>query len=163
MGKPVIDLLRKLDWDVQTAKQAKLTGKINDVVWVIYARENFRIGVTFDELRAKQGLDIASELILRGGKLIRIQGGPEQHPFRAIGKLLFHYEKWYMFLSEHDGVSVISDTKQCRNCTPEQYIQHYHHVEAEQFSDYLNHYKQRPYIKRSRKPKPKPNEQGLLT
>jgi hypothetical protein len=161
--KPVVDLLRKLDWDVETAKQAKLTGKMPDVVWVIYARDNHRIGITFDEIRAKQGLDIASELKLRGGKVIRIQGGPAQHPFRAIGKLLFHYEDWNQFFNECDGVCVISDTnKPCRNCTPEQYIQFYHHLNTEQFNKYLNEYKKRPYIKRRRNPPPIADEQQPL-
>ena len=163
MGKPFVDCLRKLDCDIETAKEAHLTKKIPDVVWVIHARENHRIGITFDELRAKQGLDIASELKLRGGKVIRIQGGPEQHPFRAIGKLLFHFENWYEFLTASDGVCVISDTRPCRNCTPEQYIHRFHHMNTTQFTEYLKHYKQRPYKKRERRPKPIPDEQQPLT
>ena len=148
---------------METAQQAKLTSKIPDVEWVIHARDNHRIGITFDELKAKQGLDIASELKLRGGKVIRIQGGPEQHPFRAIGKLLFHYEDWYEFFYDYDGVCVISDTRRpCRTCTPEQYIQHYHHLDTEQFNKYLDEYKHRPYIKRRRKPKPIAEEQQPL-
>lgn len=156
--------MRKLDWDLETAEQAKLNRKIPDVQWVIYARENHRIGITFDELRAKQGLDIASELKLRGGKLIRIQGGPEQHPFRSVGKLLFHYEDWYKYFSDCEGVCVISDTnKPCRICTPEQYIQRYHHLNIAQFNEYLTAYKKRPYIRRIRKPKTITNEQQPLT
>jgi hypothetical protein len=157
-------LLNKLDWDIETAKQAKLTHKIPDVKWVIHARNHHRIGVTFDELRAKQGLDIASELTLRGGKLIRLQGGPGQHPYRAIGKLLFHYETWHNFLCDCDGVCVISDTNRpCRTCTPQQYIHRYHHLNTEQFNKYLDDYRKRPYIKRKRKPKPIPKEQTPLT
>lgn len=160
----MIDLLRKIEWDIETAKQAKLTGKIPDVIWVIHARDNHRIGITFDELRAKQGLEIASELQLRGGKVIRIQGGPSQHPFRAIGKLLFHYEEWGNFFEESDGLCVISDTNRpCRMCTPEEYLQIYHHLNAEQFKTYLNEYKKRPYVKRKRKARIVPLEQQPLT
>ena len=114
-------------------------------------------------MRAKQGLDIASELKLRGGKVIRLQGGPGQHPYRAIGKLLFHYEGWYKFLSDCEGVCVISDTNRpCRTCTPEQYVHRYHRLNTEQFNQYLDEYKKRPYIKRKQKPKPIAMEQPPL-
>ena len=115
-------------------------------------------------MRAKQGLDIASELKLRGGKVIRLQGGPGQHPYRAIGKLLFHYEGWYKFLSDCEGVCVISDTNRpCRTCTPEQYVHRYNRLNTEQFNQYLDEYKKRSYIKRKRKPKPIAMEQPPLT
>lgn len=137
--------------------------KIPDVRWVIYAREHHRTGITFDELRAQQGLDIASELKLHGGKVIRIQGGPEQHPYRSVGKLLFHYEDWYQFFKDSDGVCVISDTnKPCRLCNPEQYVQRYHHLNIEQFNEYLTAYKKRPIKKRKRKAKPIADEQQPL-
>ena len=141
-----------------------MNGKIPDVRWVIHAREQHRIGITFDELRAEQGLDIASEMKLRGGKLIRIQGGPEQHPYRSVGKLLFHYEDWRNFFVVHDGVCVISDTNRpCRNCIPEEYIQRYHRLNIKQFNEYLTEYKKRPYKKRKQKPKPVADEQQPLT
>jgi hypothetical protein len=152
-----------LGWDIETAQQANLTGKIDDVVWVIYARKHNRIGITFDKLRAEQGEKVARELRLNGGHVIRIQGGPEQNEYRAVGKLLFHLPEWYPFLTSNNGVSVISDvrTASCKNCTPEVYHQKYHHVDAEQFTEYLKKQKQKPYRPRPRKKKIAPEQQPL--
>lgn len=152
-----------LKWDVETALEAHLTGKIDDVVWVIYAREHDRIGITFDKLRAEQGEKIARELRLNGGQVIRIQGGPEQYKHRAVGKLLFHYPEWCPFLTSNNGVSVISDvrTASCRNYTPEEYHQKYHHTDAEQFTDYLKKRRDRPYRPRPRKKKIASEQQPL--
>ena len=151
----------KLGWDVETAEDADLTGSINDVVWVVHAREQGRIGITFDELRAEQGVKVCHELRKRGGKIIRIQGGPEQDKYRSIGKLLFHYPDWYYFLSYNDGVSVISDIgkQNCRNCTPEKYHQTYHKTDAEQFEKYIESKKQRRLKRKKRKRKLPPPEQ----
>jgi hypothetical protein len=151
-----------LGWDVETAQDAKLTGKIDDVDWVIHAREHNRIGITFDELKAQQGEKVSKELRLNGGRIIRIQGGPEQDKYRAVGKLLFHYSQWHPFLINNDGVSVISDTKLCRNYTPEEYHHKYHPIDAEQFTEYIRTWKQKPYRPRPQKEKPPPKEQGLL-
>ncbi|MBN1226781.1 MAG: DUF5615 family PIN-like protein, partial [Deltaproteobacteria bacterium] len=57
----VVDILYKLGWDIETAKDAGLTGKIDDTIWVIHARSNHRISLTFDELSKKQGEDISRE------------------------------------------------------------------------------------------------------
>ena len=64
---PVVDLLIKLGWDVETAEDAVLTGKIDDTIWVVYARQRDRIAITFDELKAEQGARVSCELRLRGG------------------------------------------------------------------------------------------------
>jgi len=153
----VIDLLLQLGWDVETAQQAGLTGKIDDVVWIRYAKKHGRIAITFDELKGQQGEKVSRELRQRGGNVLRVQGGPEQNKYRAVGKLLFHYPEWYPFLSASDGVSVISDVRRqsCRSYTPEQYHQHCHPVDAEQFTEYLKSRRQRkPYRPRKRKTKP---------
>ncbi|MBA7505275.1 hypothetical protein ES706_03941 [subsurface metagenome] len=165
VNQQVVDLLRQLGWDIETAQQANLTGKIDDVAWVIYAREHNRIAITFDELRAEQGERVARELRQNGGHIIRIQGGPEQDKYRAVGKLLFHYPDWYPFLTNNNGVSIIADvrTASCRNCTPEEYHQKYHPTDAEQFNRYLKKRKLRPYKPRPRKRKPPPDEQSILT
>lgn len=163
--KPVVDLLERLGWDVETAQDAGLTGKIDDVVWVVHARQHNRIGITFDELKAEQGEKISQELRLNGGRIIRIQGGPEQNKYRTVGKLLFHYPEWYPFLNNSNGVSVIADvrTQSCRNYTPEEYHHKYHPTNAEQFTEYIRAWRQKPYKPRPRKRKPPPDEQGLLT
>ena len=154
-----------MNWDVETACDASLTGKIDDTIWVIHARKNNRIAITFDELKAQQGKKISRELRSNGGRIIRIQGGPEQNTYRSVGKLLFHYQDWYPFLSQNDGISVVSDvrTASCRNYTPEEYHHHYHRTDAEQFEKYLEGRKHKPYRPRGRKKRPHSDSQGLLT
>ncbi|MFC2008164.1 hypothetical protein ACFLT0_00610, partial [Chloroflexota bacterium] len=146
-------------------QDAKLTGKINDVVWVIHARKHNRISITFDELKAKQGEEVSHELRLNGGRIIRIQGGPEQDKYRAVGKLLFHYPEWHPFLTDNNGVSVIADVRiqSCRNYTPREYHHKYHPTDAEQFTEYLKAWRHKPYKPRPRKRNPPSDDQGLLT
>ncbi|MGD0794514.1 MAG: hypothetical protein ABR958_02815 [Dehalococcoidales bacterium] len=163
---PVVDILLLLKWDVKTAKEANLTGKIDDTVWVVYARKHNRISITFDELQKEQGIRISHELRRRGGKIIRLQGGPQQNTYRAIGKLLFHYPTWYTFFEKenNNGVCVISDIRQrCSTFTPEQYHQKFHPTDAEQFNQYLEKRKHKPFRPRKRKRKPAPIEQQPLT
>ena len=156
--------MRRLGWDIETAEEAGLTGKIDDTKWVKHARRYRRISITFDELRAGQGARIALELRRYGGKIIRVQGGPEQDKYRAVGKLLFHFPDWYPFLVANDGVSIIADIRKqsCRNYTPEQYQQSFYPIEAEQFTQYLKTRKHRPFHHRKRKRKPPPLEQPPL-
>lgn len=51
----VVELLRKLGWDIETAYEAGLAGKHDDVVLVAHARQNNRIYVTFDDFKGQQG------------------------------------------------------------------------------------------------------------
>lgn len=142
---PVTDMLRRLGWDIETAQDAGLTGKIDDTKWVIYARKRNRIGITFDELRAKQGEKVSRELRRRGGKIIRINGAHNE--YRAIGKLLYHFHDWYPFLKNSEGISVLSDIRPqgFKNLTPEEYHQNYHRVDAQLFKPYLER-KKKTYL-----------------
>jgi len=136
--QPFVELLRRLGWDVETANEAGLAGKVPDYKLVHYATQWKRIFLTFDQLRAEAGIRVARELRQNGGKVIKIMGGPDQNPYRAVGKLLFHYPEWESHLNAKNGVSVISDTKQsCKNYTPRQYHQKYHPTDANQFEKYL--------------------------
>ena len=157
-------ILSLLEWDIETAWEANLAGKINDVKWVKYARRKDRIAITFDEFKAEQGVQIAQELRLRGGKIIRISGGPEQNPYRAVGKLLFHYPEWHPFLLTNDGICIISDVRvqSCHIYTPEQFHQRIDPLGAEQFTQYLEKRKRRPYHRRKRRVRLPPPEQGKL-
>jgi len=159
----VVDILIRLEWDIETAQQAGLTGKIDDVEWIIYAREHGRIAITFDKLKADQGARVAHELRKNGGHVIRIQGGPEQDKYRAVGKLLFHYPEWYPFLTSSNGMSIIGDvrTASCRNYTPEEYQQKFYPTDAKQFTEYLKKRKDRPYKPRPHKKKIAPEQQQL--
>jgi hypothetical protein len=151
-------MLCKLGWDIETAVQAGLTGKIDDTRWVKHARKNKRISITFDYLQKEQGIRICHELRKYGGKIIRIQGGPEQNPYHALGKLLFHYPMWYKFLEtdNNDGVCVISDIRlqSCKSYTPEQYHQDNYPLDAEQFNKYIEKQKQKAILPiKHRKPR----------
>src|ERR1700674_640409 len=70
--------------------------------------------LSFDQHRGQAGVDVATELKERGGRLIRIGGGPQQKPERALGRFLFHYPEWYPLLEKYEGKIEISDTK--NNC-----------------------------------------------
>lgn len=161
----VVELLRQIGWNVETAHEAGLSGKVEDVDLAIYARNNKRIYITFDELRAEQGEKVSRELRKNGGHVIRIQGGADQDKFRIVGKILFHYPEWYPFLSANSGISLISDIRKqsCVNWPPKEYHHRYHRLDAEQFTEYLEKRKSRPYRPRPRKPKPPPDQQILLT
>lgn len=150
---------------METAYEAGLSGKIDDVQLLIYARDNGRIFLTFDDLKAEHGQQIARELRTGGGKIIQIRGGAEQEKHRIVGKILFHYPDWVQFLSTNDGISIISDIRHnCRTLIPEEYHQRYHATDAEQFTDYLEEKKKRLIqpLKRKRKSKPKPKGQPPL-
>lgn len=71
-------MLRSAGWDVETAHEAGLSGKIDDVQLLIDARSKGRIFVTFDGLKAQHGQQIARELRTNGGKILQIHGGAEQ-------------------------------------------------------------------------------------
>ena len=155
-------MLVRLGWDIETAQQAGLTGKIDDTKWVIYARRCKRIGLTFDELKAKQGEKVSRELRKRGGKVIRINGAYNE--YKAIGKLLYHFYDWYEFLMKNNGVAVVSEPKPqgCHCFTPEEYHQRFHRIDAELFTKYLENRKRRPYRPRKHKPHPISDIQGFL-
>jgi hypothetical protein len=163
---PVAKTLLLLKWDVETAQDANLTGKIDDTVWVVYARKHHRISITFDELQKEQGIRISRELRKRGGKIIRVQGGPQQNTYRAIGKLLFHYPTWYTFFEKenNNGVCIISDIRQsCKTFTPEEYHQKFYPTDSAQFNKYLEKRKKKTFRPRKRKKKLTPIEQPPLT
>lgn len=150
---------------METAYEAGLSGKIDDVQLLIYARENDRIFLTFDDLKAEHGQQIDHELRAGGGKILQIHGGADQEKHRIVGKILFHYLDWGQFLSINDGISIISDIRHnCRNLLPEEYHQRYHATDAEQFTEYLEEKKRKLIqpLKRKRKSKPKPTGQPPL-
>lgn len=156
-------MLRKLDWDIETAYQAGLAGKVLDVNLLKYARGNNRIYLTFDELRGQHGRDIGRELRKYGGNMVQIRGGDDEDKYHIIGKLLFYYPDWYPFQIKHDGVSVISDLKKnCVNYTPEGWHQKFHKVDAAQFAEYLKKQKLKPYKRRPRRRVSSPDQQMLM-
>ena len=107
--QPLVDLLRKIDWDVRTAFEEGTEGEADDSQHIIHSRDLGRVFVTFDLLRGQSGARVAAELILRGGKVVQIRNGPGQPLMKALGRLLFHYPEWQPFLAKGDGVAVVSD------------------------------------------------------
>ena len=114
---PFVECLRLLGWDVVTVYQYDLQYEKDDAVILRKATELDRILITFDYLRGEQGVRIARELRDQGGQLIRISGGPDQPVLRALGKLLFHHERWLPWFAANEGRVVISDTRQVPSFT----------------------------------------------
>ena len=155
----VVELLRQLGWDIKTAYQAGLAGKLLDTNLLIYARGENRIYLTFDELRGEAGVIIGQELRKHGGNMILIHGGGEQDKYRIVGKILFHYPDWYKFQIKNDGVTIISDIKaNCRNYTPAEWHHKINSLDAEQFTAYLKKHRQKPYKQRTHKRTSSPNQ-----
>ncbi len=158
-----VELLRKLEFDVRTAYDEDLAGKVEDYRLVRRANEQDRIFITFDGLKAEAGAKVARELRTRGGKVIKMRGGPDQDHYRALGRFLFHYPDWQPFLHTCDGVVVISDVKQsCITYTPTDYHQTYHQTDARQFELYLAKRKAKPYRPRGRRKKITPAIQAPM-
>jgi hypothetical protein len=109
--QPLVDLLRRVDWDVRTAYEEGTEGEADDSRHIIHSRDLERVFMTFDLLRGQSGARVAAELILRGGKVVQIRNGPEQPLMKALGRLLFHYPEWQPFLVKRDGVAVVSDIR----------------------------------------------------
>jgi hypothetical protein len=160
----VVELLECLGWDIETAREAKLEGKVADYKLLRHARENNRIYVTFDELKGEHGHAVGKELRRRGGSMVQIHGGADQNKFRIVGKILFHFPEWYPFRIKKDGVSVISDTKNnCQDYSPEEWRRKINHKKAEQFTRYLKRIKNKPYKPRGHRKKQSSILQSRLT
>ena len=136
--QPLVDLLRRVGWDVRTVYEEETEGEADDSRHIIYARSLERVFMTFDLLRGQSGARVAAELILRGGKVIQIRNGPQQPLMRALGRLLFHYPEWQPFLAKTDGVALVSDIRNpCRMYTPRQYSQSIRNIDRPHFDEYL--------------------------
>jgi hypothetical protein len=106
-----VDMLRGLGWDVETVHQHGLSNEKHDERLVAFARRRGCIFISFDKFGAAVAVDVAKEIYEHGGKVIRIGGGPQQPPTRALGRLLFHMDEWQPFLEQNDGLVILSDLK----------------------------------------------------
>jgi len=135
---PIVEAIRKLGWDVETAYEAGLAHKVVEDDLVRHATTNNRIFLTVDDLRSEHGERVSRELREKGGKVLKVRGGPAQNEYRALGRILFHYPDWEPFLKAGDGVAVIGDLKNpCRVYAPDEYHHRFHPLDAKQFDDYL--------------------------
>ena len=154
--QPLVELLRKVDWDVRTAYEEGTEGEADDSRHIIHSRNLGRVFLTFDTFRAESGARVAAELILRGGKIVQIRGGPEQPLIKALGRLLFHHPEWQPFLAREDGVAVVSDIRNhCKLYTPHEYAQTIRKLDRPHFDEYVRYWEAKgisPPRSRPRKP-----------
>ena len=159
---PLVELLRRVGWDVRTAYEEGTEDEADDSRHIIHARELGRVFMTFDQLRGQSGARVAAELILRGGKVIQIRNGPEQPLMKALGRLLFHHPEWQPFLTKSDGVAIVSDIRNpCKLYMPHEYSQTIQAIARRHFDEYLEHWRARgvmPPRRRPRKPTPQQAE-----
>ena len=163
--KPFSDNLVKLGWDVRTVQEEGVSEEKTDAVLVGHARQLGRVFVTFDELTRASGAQVAAEMGMRGGKVIQVRKGPQQHLYRALGRLLFNYPDWYPFLEAGDGIVTIHDIRQAPGLqTPAEYSQSVTQTYRHHFTEYQQRWRTRqqaPRKKRIRKKRP-PTQQRFV-
>lgn len=82
----------------------------DDISVLKYARKHRMIAVCFD-MHENQStkLEWNTEIVLRGGQAIQIDGGPGQHPEEAAGKVLMHHPAWsQQFAANAHGVATLT-------------------------------------------------------
>ena len=153
---PLVELLRRIGSDVRTAYEEGTEGEADDSRHIIHSRNLGRVLLTFDTFRAESGARVAAELLLRGGKVVQIRGGPDQPLMKALGRLLFHQPEWQPFLATRDGVAVVSDIRNhCKPYTPHEYSQTIRKLDRPHFDEYLRYWEEKgiaPPRRRPRKP-----------
>lgn len=156
-SRRVVEMLRQLGADVLTVYEHGTATEKDDFKHVRTARDLGRIFITHDKLRAQSGVDVARELTEYGGKLIHISRGPEQSPYRTVGKLWFHQPTWEPFLLEHDGLVDIGDLKANPKCyLPGDYLHRADPTNAPQFIEFLQQKQDRREERRRQPRTPRP-------
>lgn len=157
-----VEHLRWLRWEVETVYEHGIDKEKDDARLIAWARALGFVFLSFDMFRADQGVRVAEEIRLRGGKVIVIAGGPNQPVERSLGKLLFHHPQWHADLSREDGWVQLGDIGASikffsRSAIQERHIQ----VQGEQLDPYLE---RRATGGRERRARPRtvPKEQGDL-
>lgn len=132
-----VRMLRELGWDVARAQDHNQDGKSDETVLSTATSLN-RVLISFDYFRPPTRVRIATELRDRGGRVIRIGGGPDQGPERALGKFLFHYAEWCPWMEANEGKIEISDIAQKLKMRARDDIHvEIRRVDGTQFDDYL--------------------------
>lgn len=156
-------MLRALGWTVDTVyEHPPLATEKDDSRILAWAHSHQMVMITFDSLGGEAYLRVTRELQRNGGKLIQIGGGPNQPPMRAVGKLLYHHDKWYSFFNEHDGRVNIHDLQRYKEIDRANLTSDIATLEDEQFEQYLE--KKREERRRPRKTRQRriPPEQKTL-
>lgn len=161
--QPLVELLRKLDWDIRTVYEEGMGDEADDSRLIVHSRSLERVFLTFDLLRGESGARVAAELVLHGGKVIQIPQGPDQPLLRALGRLLFHQPEWQRFFASEDGVAVLSDVRNpCKLYTPQEYSQTIHRIARPHFDEYMQHWEEKRTLPPSRRRRSSPPEQSTL-
>ena len=102
--------LQAVGFDVVFAPKMPGVDIHDDTAIVKWARQHRRYYVCHDKFGDKQTrLKIYFEVFENGGQIIQINGGPQQHPTTALGKILVNRDKWLGFFGEHeDGIVRLS-------------------------------------------------------
>ncbi len=148
-------MLRQIGHEVRTALEEGLQQEV-DAKLVARANLLGAIFLTFDDLRGQSGMEVAQEIAVNGGKVIRIGGGPDQPDEKALGRLLFHWPEWYRRLDKRDGLVEISDIKQNIKWYPRGHIRmRIRPVHRPAFDEYLKERKEarKKPLKRQRRPR----------
>lgn len=157
----VEETLRQLGWDIIAARDTGLPDTAADYELVAYAHSMGRVFLTFDKLRGESGALVAKQFREFGGRVLKVQGGPQQDTYQAVGRILFHYSKWASFLTEENGVADLSDLRQCKLFTSSGYLQLAYRTGAKQFEDYLTR-KRKDRSDRGKSRRTTPNDQGRM-
>ena len=67
-----VEMLRKLEWDVDTVYDHDLGNEKSDARLIAFAHSIDRVFITFDKLRRDVGFEVAREIQENGGKVISI-------------------------------------------------------------------------------------------
>ncbi len=158
------DLLTSIGWDVRTVYEESVSDAA-DPTLVGYARQLGRVFLSFDTMKGATGAQVAAEMSLRGGKVIQLRRGPQQHRYQALGRLLFYYPLWHPFLEDGDGMVVLHDTIRLpKLLTPAQYSQSITSTYRLHFTEYRQKWRDRQQVPKKRhirKQRP-PAQQGLI-
>jgi hypothetical protein len=114
--------LRRLGFDLLAFHEDRELSRLSDDVEILkWARSHQRVFLSVDLFRGDTGKRMQDEIARRGGRVIKVGGGPEQPMTRFLGKVLIHQERWEPFLlGGHGWVHIQSgDSGKCRMDRPE--------------------------------------------
>ncbi len=121
---------------------------------LVYAKRARRVLVSSDMFKDRQTRTAMWRNVreTKRGKVISVTGTAENIPTQIVGKLLFHQDRWEVFLEQGHGIVQIGDLKadMLRMWRPEQ-LNVMSHVRVQQGEAYLNRPKQLP-LRKPKKP-----------
>ena len=150
--------LTAIGFDVVFATQVDVD--IHDDTAILkWARRRRRIMVCHDKFRDGQTrIKLFQEVYTNGGRIIRIGGKPDQPPLTSLGKILVHRRDWLDFFSENDGMVLVHMTGM-KKMPREELLRQIQKVMFDP-PTVIQRSRRKPQL--ARRPKPPPDEQGIL-